>query len=237
MMKRGWIIVFAILLTNLSYAQKNEFSVQIHSGVTFLLGGEHTSVMLRNESSGNNFYTNDPYGFYGAVSYGFSGQFQRITKSNLIFGVQVGVERLRSKVFIDRVQITGNRFPNPDLVEAEGQTYLNMNYLNFYPHIGKSFGLGNIDLQITFGTDLGVSLGAREYGEATTSNGTKVSTEMERSQPDLDLRLRGVVSAYYRKYGVYLGYSSGLTNYQADFIDTDKNVYSRIFRFGLSYKL
>lgn len=237
MIKSGWMIVFTVLITNLSYGQKNELSIQINSGITFLLGGEHTSLILRNEFSGDRFYTNDPYGFHGAISYGLSGQFQRITKSNYILGMQVGVERLRSKVFIDQVQIAGNSFPDPDLVEAEGQTYLNLNYLNFYPHIGRGFSLGNVDLQINAGIDLGVGLGAREDGEATTINGTKVNTDIERSQPDLDVRLRGVVAAYYRKYGMFLGYSSGLTNYQAGFIGTNEEVYARFFRLGLSYRL
>ncbi len=236
-MKRVAIFSFMIFIVSVSYGQQNEYSIQLNSGLFSFRGidAAHNSVILGSSSFGG-YYTNDPYGAHSAISVGLSLQAQRITRANLVFGAQLGYERLRSKVFIDKVYVSEDII-NPEAVEAKGKTILNLDFITLYPHFGKRFHVGAVYLQMTLGTDLGFGLGSREHGKATTVNGVEVTTDRERSVPDLDFRLRGDITAYYKSYGIYTGYSSGLTNYKADLIGSNQKVYARFWRFGLTYKL
>ncbi|MDF9795288.1 hypothetical protein OKW21_000551 [Catalinimonas alkaloidigena] len=60
---------------------------------------------------------------------------------------------------------------------------------------------------------------------------------MKRSIPDVDFRLRGMRSAYYHKLGMNTGYAFGLTNYKSERIGAEQEVYSRLFRFVLAWRV
>lgn len=97
-----------------------------------------------------------------------------------------------------------------------------------------------VDLQFTLGPEVGFGLSSRENGFASVLegiwSGVGYGTNMKRSIPAVDFRLRGMITAYYHNLGINVGYSYGLTNYQSELIGADKEVYADLIRFGLAWR-
>ena len=53
----------------------------------------------------------------------------------------------------------------------------------------------------------------------------------------LDFRPRAQLSTYYKKLGLFFGYSSGLTNYIRDASKGTPRLTSKMIRFGVSYQI
>lgn len=128
MKKKVALLIFTLLMVSLSYGQKTEYSFHVNSGLFSFRGMDavKSSVMLnRNIPQGQfgsiyEYYTNDPYGTHPLISAGGSVQIERISKGNNIIGLQVGFERLRSKVLIDKVEVAMGNVTNAALADAEG---------------------------------------------------------------------------------------------------------------------
>ena len=90
---------------------------------------------------------------------------------------------------------------------------------------------------MTGGLDIGYGLKADENGSAIASNGTNYITSADRKTIKTDIRPRLQVSAQYKKLGLYMGYSAGLTNYKSGYIGGTNECYATLLRFGASYLL
>ena len=101
--------------------------------------------------------------------------------------------------------------------------------------MGKRYEILNgILTDIKLGLDFGVCLSIKEEFNLKSIQGDNVSGSLDIDKPQVDYRPRLEVVNYFRKIGLSIGYSYGLTNYKSLYGST-MDVKSRYFRLGLSY--
>lgn len=230
------IIFFLLFLTNLS-GQKTEIRGAINSGLFSFSGhssGSTTSINWDDRT--NSGYTNNPYGSENALCYGFSLNFKRVTKKHFLLGIDLGYDRLRSKISIDKID--GYDGVSVYQFAANGKTFLNNSFLNLNPFFGYRIDSKNISFDLTGGFEIGYCLDAGEKGTATDSNGNRYSTSRDSKTVKTDIRPGIQFAAYYHRLGLYAGYSSGLVNYMMyEKGDALWESYARLIRFGVTYRI
>ncbi|MEX0721791.1 MAG: hypothetical protein WD059_14045 [Balneolaceae bacterium] len=230
-MKNLSLLIIQFLFITSIYGQGNEYSVHLNSGL-FSFGGESATQNTMINVGANHAYTNNPFGSKKALSYGLAGQYQRVTESNILLGIQSGYEKLRSRVTIDRVFVTYDGSSS-----ANGRTYFEHNFINLYPFVGYRFTVQNLNVDLALGPEFGFHLSSREKGEATTDDGSTFKTDYERNDPGRDFRIRPSLTFHYKNWGVSTGYSFGLHNYLEGSIGGVNKAYAQLIRFGITYKL
>jgi len=235
-MKKLILTLSSLFFLTITYGQKTELKISLNSGLYSFAGqSAESSSFINSSDQTNSGYTNNPYGSQSGLCYGLSGNVKRVTKRNFIFGLDLGYEMLKSKVSINRISgFTGTSTYEND---ASGQTFLNSNFINLNPFLGYRISTKLINIDITGGFDIGYILKTHENGNATAINGTKYTTSIDRKTIKWDIRPRVQISVDYKKTGLYLGYSFGLSNYMSGYIGGTFEAYSRIFRFGITYQI
>jgi hypothetical protein len=233
-MKKLLVFAFSFLIYSNSYSQKTELRVSLDSGLSSFTGqsAESSSFILLSETIGYG-YTNNPYGSKNALAYGVSLNLRRVTKVNFIYGLGVGYENLRSKTSLDFVY----EFEPDTFIPVSGETIMDISTININPFAGYRFNADKFPIDLVGGFDFANILSTKEKGDATDTNGNKYTTSRDRKTISTDIRPRIQVSTDYKKFGVYLGYSFGLSNYMKDYIGGTNNVHSKIFRFGITYQV
>ncbi|MGC4232445.1 MAG: hypothetical protein QM594_05645 [Niabella sp.] len=230
-MLKNFLALFLILFSAGVFGQNTEFRLALNSGL-FSFSGASAQKYSRIIVSGqaNSGYTSSPYGSAGALSYGLSGNLKRVTKNNLMLGVDAGFETLRSKVKIDGIHDGAG-----DYESAKGKTFLSSNFINLFPFIGRRFYREAVSFDIVGGFDIAYCLKATEKGSASAADGTKYTTSRDRKTISTDFRPRIQFSADYKNTGVYLGYSQGLINYRSGAVGGTNICLASFLRFGLTY--
>lgn len=221
---RSFLLFILISLLSLSISgHTNEISILLSSGLFSYAGSGATGLSNAYFGNGQNLIFN-PYGGSSGFSYGFGIQSQRITKSKTIIGLQVSYESLSSKVQFNCLN---------------GYSNLSDQFLNFHPYWGKRIKLiKGISSDMTLGTDLGICISSKEYIRyATVDGNTNSETLNVNKKTTLDIRPRFEFTNYYKKIGLSIGYSYGITNYNSGSSGSNQQVYSRMIRIGLDYSL
>jgi len=232
-MKKFALLFLGALAAHLSYGQHTEISAHLTSGGMKYHGASATRRSGINvpDLAGERAYTNNPYGRQLAWSYGLAGQVQHVGARHSLVGVQAGYEVLRS-----RVQITVINTDTPPIA-VTGHTTLSNQFINLHPFFGHRFTLKALDLDVTAGPEVGFLRGSREQGEAS-GYGASFVTDAERNHSNLDVRARVNVAVYYKRTGVSVGYSAGVSNYRTGYLGSpDNEAYSQVFRIGLAYRI
>jgi hypothetical protein len=230
-MKYFLILFFFVTLCSLSSrAQQLEIRASLNSGLYAYRGDGAASVSQINSTT----YTNNPYGSVGGLSYGLSLNLRKVTRSNFIFGADLGYEMLRSKVKLKYADVIGDIAS-----EFEGRTYLNTAFINLFPYLGRRFNINKQRFDLIGGVDIGNVLRSTEKGDAKSVDNSQfhIQTSVDRKMLKSDFRPRIQLSTDFDKFGVYFGYSLGLRNYTAGLIGTSTDAYSRMWRVGLTYRL
>ena len=231
---RDLILLILLLTGQFSFGQKKQITFQANRGL-FSFGGESassTSFMNISDVGSIPNYTNSPYGKNSSFSYGFGIQFQQLTSKNFMYGLQLSYESLSSKLTID------NAYGEITWSVEDGETILTSNFINIFPSIGQRVNLfKDIDSDFLFGFDFGIGLLSKEKYNLTTNQGHYISGTNERELPNIDFRPRIEFINYYKNFGLSIGYSYGLTNYQSGFEGGDREAKARYLRFGLNYRL
>jgi hypothetical protein len=230
MNKLSKLLLFLCGIPTFCLAQKTEVAVQLNSGLYSFRGDGAESVSRINNVS----YTNNPYGSRGALSYGLSLDVKRVSKSNFIFGADLGYEMLRSKIKLRYSDVIGDIAS-----DFAGRTYLNTSFINLFPYFGARIKIIRQVFDLTAGADIGYILNAKEKGKAESVDNAQfeVETSVDRKTIDTDIRPRIQLSTAFGKAGLYVGYSYGLRNYRAMMIGSTADAYSRMWRLGLSYRI
>ena len=215
------------------YSQSTEITLNLNSGL-FSFTGESastsSSIILNSREDG---YTNSPYGSEGRLSYGISAGITQVYRSNFLVGADLGYELLSSKVKITSVSTNAGFGAS---LSADGQTYLRSSFINLFPKIGYRLSLAKLSIDLSGGMDIAYCLATQEKGYAEAGT-REYNTERDRKTIDTDIRPRVQVDVNKDKYGVYVGYSSGIRNYKSGFDGGTNEAYSRLVRFGLTYRL
>lgn len=217
-------------------AQKAEYRISLNSGF-FSYSGKNTgstTTLIQNVQRKEG-YADDPYGTKSALSYGLSAKMTVIGKEGVIVGADLGFEMLKSKIYIDSI----SRYTGPVRSEsASGKIFLNSQFLNLSPFVGYRAGVKNMHIEFAFGFDIACCLQKNEKGKITGSDGTKYTSAGGGDNfSGIDFRPRLQVSAGYKKMGIYAGYSLGLMNNKHSYPGNPNKAFSRMFRFGMSYRL
>ncbi|MBF9254413.1 outer membrane beta-barrel protein [Pontibacter sp. 172403-2] len=232
-MKKLYLLVVICGWATLAQGQKLEITAQLHTGVSKFGGASaaSSSFILVSDVAGSNSYTINPYGRGFGLNYGAGAQLQLVTDRRLLLGAQVAVEQLRSRINI------GGIYSFRSDSRAEGHATLQSNFLNLQPYLGRRLYLRTIEMDLTLGTDIGFCLKSTEHGQATDAYGNDVTTSLERHKPAIDFRPRLGIAAYRKHLGLAFSYAHGLTNYTSGYEGANSEVYARVLRLGLLYRL
>lgn len=223
---------------NACFGQKNEFIISLNSGLFSFSGSAAKSVSAINYDDKNNTgYTNSPWGSQNGLCYGVSINTKRVTKKNMLLGVDLGFENLQSKISIDRINVSNNT--GGSQLSATGKTYLNSNFINLFPYLGYRFFIKKISFDLTGGVEEAMRLSAYDQGSAVAENGKTYSIKRDKFyEIDFDFRPRVQLSSNFNKFGVYVGYSKGLRNYLNGYDGSGfVEGYASLIRFGVTYQL
>jgi hypothetical protein len=236
-MQKTLLTLITLLFLTITFGQKTEYRIALNSGLFSLTGRSAVSTSVIDfDNFINSGYTNNPFGSNVALCYGLSGDIKRVSKKNLVVGVDLGYEYLRSEVLLNEIVF----YPEiSTMYSAKGKTFLNYGFINFYPYIGHRFNSKKFNFDVTGGFDIGYCLKTHEGGNATDSAGTKYTASLDKKRLDTDIRPRIQFSLDYSKVGAYIGYSYGLKNYASGYVDGSEKgeCYARIVRFGLTYQV
>lgn len=224
------LYMFTLLFPLNATAQQLEVRASLNSGFFSYRGSGATAISRINGTS----YTNNPYGTKGGLSYGLSLDVRKVSKSKFVFGADLGYEMLRSKVKLQYSDVIGDIAS-----DFEGQTYLNTSFINLFPYLGRRFELKSQGFELVAGLDVAHVLIAKEKGHARSipTDVFDIETSTDRKNVTVDLRPRIQLSTDFNQIGAYVGYSYGLKNYTANYIGTNKETYSQMWRIGLTYRL
>ena len=241
-MKRISIVLIVLVFSVCAFAQKTELRLALNSGL-FSFGGNSTV----SESYIRNYpgydipnYTNDVYSSKNGISYGLSFDIKRIKKSNFIFGINTGVEVLRNNINITGYYEYNFRIPEPyRFHKGIGNTITTHYFINTNPFMGYRFNLNNISLDLTGSFDVSYCLRAHENGFVNYDIGAYdiYTTSNDIKGINFDFRPRIQLESNLKKVGVYVGYSYGIVNYYPQNQVANPEAYSRLIRFGLSFKI
>ncbi|SHI54911.1 Outer membrane protein beta-barrel domain-containing protein [Hymenobacter daecheongensis DSM 21074] len=235
-MKKLTLFILAALAAHLSHGQQTEFSAHLTSGLAAFRGpaAAADAFIVGTQWNSGRYYTDNPYGRQPGISYGGAGQVQRIGPKKGVLGVQAGYEVLRSRVRISNVFEGGTDAG----ISVKGHTALANQLINLHPFFGHRFALKALDLDLTAGPEVGWLLSSHEKGRATTTGGRTYTTHTARYRPiDVDVRARLNLTAYYRRTGLSLGYSAGLSDYRRGYVGGTNGLFSQVFRVGLAYRI
>ena len=239
-MKTLKLFLLCFMCISYAYGQQVEFAGQLNTGLT-RFGGESASKstsMVSNIQDGALSSVSNAYGKKFALSYGASVQVQQVTRSNFLFGTQAGVEVLRSRTDIREVYIFRSIYSGSfEQQEASGKAILQNDFVNLHPYLGYRVNAGAVNLDFSFGPEVGIGLKSREKGKATAQDGSKHTYSQLRSEPETDVRARLGITAYYYHIGLSASYAHGLTNYMRGYDGGNPAVYARVWRFGVLYRL
>lgn len=228
------LVIFFILIN--VFGQHTEYSINLNSGLFSFKGRSSESVTFINYAERlSTPYTNNPYGSKNGLCYGISANVKRLVIKHIIFGIDLGYERLRSQIAINSIaDYTSTTTLSYD---AKGKTFLNYDFLNVEPFVGYRINLKPVSVDLTGGVDIGRCLQAKEKGSADATNGLTYKTTVDRKTIKTDVRPRIQLAANYNRFGVYMGYSFGWANYKTGYVGGVNESYARIFRFGATYRL
>ena len=227
------ITTLICLVVQSSFSQKTEININAYTAV-FGYGGNVTTTSsdLKASHITPEASTSNAYGKNGRFSYAAELQVQRVTKQKFIYGAGTAFEVLSSKVNIDTIRI--NDFDQKNY-GADGESILKNTYMTVNPYFGKRILMSKITFDFLVGLDFGFVLNSQENIKARIKGTKDYETfENNRDKPLIDYRTRAQVKAYYKKAGLILGYSLGLTDNNKE---PNTNASTRIVRLGLSYTL
>lgn len=230
-------LLFQVLAIT-SFCQKTELNLNVYSGFFSYTGnGSASSSTINYGIYTPTPYTSNVYGNKSSFSISFEAQVIKNTKSNFLYGLGLSYDLMKSNIKINNVQFSPEVvvINQSYLYDAEGSTKLKNAYFNINPFIGKRFLKNKITLDLLGGFDFGMCLKSIEKGYATVSyTKTEVHSNVSKPYPSIDFRPRIQFKAGYKRTGIMIGYSIGLTNYQS--LMTSK-AYASFFRFGFCYRV
>jgi len=239
------IVTFFLLLS--VNGQKTEVSVSLNSGLFSFAGNSVKNGSAAEKDYTNTFYANNPYGARKGLGEGISVTLKRITKRNFIWGLDIGYESMKSRELVDTLFYTVDVLPYNG-TPATGKVFLKTSFFNVFPYFGKRIVLKKVSIDVGAGIEFGLVNTSNESGRIDKEY--SVQSDMSHALASIDFRTRLQVSVNYHRYGGYLGYSWGQSDYGGSTgggcspgpgYQPSPNVnykyYSRIIRFGISYRL
>ncbi len=207
----------------------------------YFLQAQHTSVNINaytglfsfrgnGASSFSSNYT-IPYQIYGKApgfSYASEVQIKRITKHKHLFGLGIGKEKVKTKteiIFYPTDVIEGF---NPGSA-VPGKTILTNSFVTVNPFIGHQFSVASILIDAVAGLDWAYC--TKSYIDIKA---VSLGFANEKMKGSVDWRSRVQINASYRHLVLLVGYSRGITKFDAGF---NKHVSTNFLRMGVGFRI
>ncbi len=224
--------LFLTLFLLKSYTQKTEIRANANAGLFAFRGtGANSNATYIIDAYANpNSSLDNSYSNIFTSSHTFEVQFQRVVKNNNIIGIGFAIEKLKNKINVDSLIIRNNYIRGQS---ANGSVKFNNTFYTVNPYLGNRYTFKSIAFDVLAGLDVAFA------AETTKKEIIKTSTQEFRTstlefKKNVDFRIRLQLDTQIKNVGLVLAYSRGLFNFSNE---TYKNVYSDLFRFGLSFKL
>ncbi|MBU1013696.1 MAG: hypothetical protein KKG99_11880 [Bacteroidetes bacterium] len=239
-MKNIFFLILTTLFSINVIGQTTEFSFHLTSGLFSFRGSESGTTTIYTAASDFGAYSTwSPFGKHSGFSYCLGFNAQRITDSHFIFGIRTSYESLSSSINIDKViNITSSGGETWDAYDS--RTILTNRFINIFPFLGNRMNVINgVNSDLIFGFDIGAYHSIKEHA-TINANQKSYNTTKNSLKEKWDYRLHVEMINYYKRVGLSIGYSYGLTNYL--FVPKYNNfekrdARSRMLRFGLVYKI
>jgi hypothetical protein len=215
-------------------AQKTVLSVNLNGGLSSFRGA--SAVGSQDIYTGGIFCNCSPspassFGAKSAFAYGAGLTIQRELRSRVLIGLDAGYEVAGSKIAV-------NQYVMDDMVmPTQGKSVSYNHFINLFPHIGYRIPVAeNVKVSIAAGTDFGIGLSSYSKLKIPEYFKERIRESNDRI-PGLDFRPRIQFQVSYRKVGLYVSYSHGLTNWMGDWVGGNPEAYLKVFRLGVQYQL
>jgi hypothetical protein len=252
-MKKLLLSLITLLFLTNAFGQKFEFNASLNSGLFSFVGStafRNTFLVTYTGPHGNT-QIGPCIGSRSGLSYGWSFNLKRVAKKKYFFGLDIGYEVLRSRASINReyeytldsttMILNGTNYKyNLVTRNITGNVFTNNYFVNVSPFIGYRCKYKKINFDLSVAMDMAYYLNIKVGGSAKKSDGTyyNITYYPMQKHMDVDFRPRFQLSSGYKKIGVYIGYAYGISNYAKNAGGQYPPVLtSKIFRFGITYKL
>lgn len=233
-----------VALSLTALAQRTELSVFANSGLARYRGNvasSQTSMYGFTNAATYTGYLDQIYGTRPGISFGGGLQWQRVTASDFVYGLQVGADVLRSNIAIIEVFYSPSPATSAPATRegSTGKFTLRNTSVNLNPYLGTRWRKGHYEIDFTFGTDLGYIISLNGRGEAMTDSGLHFSSQGRvQNSHTFDVRPRAGIAVYRKKYGASVSYAHGLVSYLHAIADpSERAVYANVLRLGAHYRL
>ncbi len=209
----------------------------------FRFGGRDAAsnsfVLYQGNGAGGEGYVNDPYGSRVGMGLALGGRVQRVGSRNGLLTFDLGYEWLRSRTNVNRLLYSPSMYSSfIGTYSADGSAALQSKNLTAFLGLGHRIKGSLVEVDILAGPELAYIYGLREKGSGTYNGSEPWATNFSRSDEyRLDGRLRADITVWYHQLGANASYSYGLLNYQSGLKGANSEVYARILRLGLVYRL
>ena len=191
-MKKSLLVLFSFCIFSNAFAQKTEFRVALNSGLFSFGGGaaaDQTSE-IQFLSSNNTIQSEGLLNIHGKALNLFNGvslNVTRVTKKDFIFGLDFGIESLKSNLEINSIIQGQINSPTPATIKnAEGKTILSFRSVNLNPYVGHRFYFKKFSIDATGGVDLAYMYNSHITTDISTGNGiTNISVNEYRELLDI----------------------------------------------------
>jgi hypothetical protein len=225
-------ILLSILaaITLIPALAQSELNAALGSGFSYFRDKNAPAAALKYDTRTGNISTVNPYGTQSGFYNSASLNLKRISVTHSIVGLEAAVEWLRCKSEITNVQNFGSlRIP------ASGKANLTTTFLTLSPFLGYRLSFKHIDIDFMAGLDLGYCLRLHETTEATDTSGKEYHTTGDKPAARGDSRIRLQVTVGIRRFGVFAGYSAGISPFFLQDAEGVSLGQSHVARFGVSY--
>lgn len=181
-------------------------------------------------------YTNSPYGSRLGAGVALGIRAQRVGQRKGLLAFDLGYDWMHSRTKVVVVNYYDGASNTPRA--AQGTTYLQTQNLAAFLGLGHRFELPAFSLDVLAGPEIAWVFGFRENGSGTFDGSHAWATSGDRSSSvGADARLRADATAWFHRVGATVSYSHGFINYQGHLTGGSREVYARILRLGLAYRL
>ena len=228
-------ILLALPLLCLAVAancQRTTYNVGLNSGIFRYTGDNAFEVSAINVYPELRTQFGGTPGKKTAFSYEITGNIQRITKSRIIFGMELAWQSLQTKTNINGLIPT---MYSSYFMPTTGNTRLTNQFISLTPVAGYRLLDKKIKVDLTTGLELAACISRKEKIDARNPDSDEHLSTTNDLPKNNDLRVRLQLNTSMGRFGLTTGYAAGLTNFYKD--EGFFMARSSFIRLGLNYRL
>jgi hypothetical protein len=161
---------------------------------------------------------------------------QRVGRHHTLLALGLGYDWLQSRTGISTVDYYDGASNTPRA--ATGTSALRSQHLSGFVAMGYRFSCPSVAVDVLAGPELAFVFGFHEKGSGTYDGNQAWTTDRDRSGHSVvDPRLRAEATVWRQRLGFNASYSHGFWNYQGGLMGASPQVYARVIRLGVAYRL